>query len=193
MTLSPHQLLIFACLIIGLVTLTATWLRPVAVKAPPPLSAEVSEWFAVNTTNITIAKDGLVKHQVHAERLMHYDKLEKTDFIKPYALMFNPNTPAWQLRADAGTAYHENTLEEMEELDFSGNVVIWREAAPDLPRSEMQTEFLKFFPEKDFVETDQAVTFTYGQHTMSGVGMWANLNTQQVQLLNDVTGKYIHE
>jgi lipopolysaccharide export system protein LptC len=193
MTLSNTQLMIFALLIALLIAITMTWLRPSKVIAPTPLSADVAEWFAVEATSTTIADNGQAKHEVSAQRLTYYDQLQQTAFIKPKALVFNPELPAWQLVANQGVSYHESALEEMREIDLMGNVIIWREATKDLPRSEMQTEFLKFFPEKDYVETDQQVTFTYGQHEMSGLGMWADLDTQQVKLLKNVKGKYIHE
>jgi len=193
MTLSYSQLLILSLLIALLVLLTLTWLQPIAVPQPVALSPAVAEWFALNATSTTIAENGQAKHQVSAERLTYYDQLQETAFIKPKALVFNPDLPPWQLTAVQGVAYHQSALEEMREIDLMGQVVIWREATKELPRSEMQTEFLKFFPEKNYVESDQLVIFKHGQNVMSGIGMWADLTKQQVQLLSDIKGKYVQE
>lgn len=193
MTLSPTQLLSFGLIIGILVFITLFFLRPVDVAEKNADDNNIAEWFAVNTVNISTTEHGIKKNKVSAKHLTHYAELKETFIVEPLAEIYNPDEPAWHLRANTGLAIHGSGLEDMREIDLNGNVMIWQEASKDRPASEITTEFLKFYPLKDYAETDQLVNFKHGSHQMSGVGMQAYLAKEQVKLLHQVRGQYVRE
>ena len=191
MTLSPLQFITFVVLAGVLIMLTMTWLAPAPATSVKEWPAQVPQWFAVNATSINLAENGKPKHQVEAKKLIHFDKQQQTEIIAPKALLFNPDTPPWQLQSNYGLAKHESALEEMNEMDLWGNVVISREESSGSPESEMTTEYLQYFPEQEYVQSDVLVQFRYGLHSTSAVGMNAYLNQQHIKLLNSVQSQYV--
>jgi lipopolysaccharide export system protein LptC len=193
MTLSPLQFIAFAILTGVLIMLTMTWLAPTPTLTAIDWEANVPQWFAVNASSVNFDESGKPKNQVLAEKLTHFDKQKQTEIVAPEARMFNVDAPPWQLQADAGLAKHASALEDMREMDLLGNVIIWREEAPDAPISELTTEFLKFFPEEEYIETDALVNFRYGLHSTSALGMTADLKTEHIKLLNQVQSQYVNK
>lgn len=191
MTLSPLQFIAFAVLAGVLAMLTMTWLAPTPTATAKDWPAEVPQWFALQAASTNVAENGKPKQQVIAKKLTHYDKQQQTEIEAPQAKIFNSDTPPWELTADRGLAKHTSALEEMREMNLYGNVIIWREEAPQTPMSELTTEFLQFFPPEEYVQTDALVNFRYGLHSTSAVGMNAYLNTQQIKLLNQVQSQYV--
>lgn len=191
MTLSPLQFIAFTVLAGVLIMLTLTWLAPTPTETAKEWSADVPQWFAMQAASTNIGENGKPKHQVIAQKLIHYDKQQQTEITQPEAIVFNPDTPPWQLKADNGIAKHAGALEEMREMNLYGSVIIWREEAPELPVSELTTEFLQFFPEQEYVQTDAVVNFRYGLHSTSAIGMHAVLNGQKIKLFDQVKSQYV--
>ena len=197
MTLSTPQFLLFSLLCGLLIAITLTWLRPEITTSPVIFAETVPQWFSVNATSTAFDENGQPKHQVNAARLTHFEQLKETRFNNVEAQVFEADPtkiiPPWQLRADNGVAYHKSALEEMKEMDLWGNVIIWRMAGIDTPTSEMTTEFLKFYPDEEYLQTDSLVTFRHGQQYTSGIGMEADLTTQNVKLMSTIQGRHIRE
>lgn len=191
MSLSPLQFISFTILAGLLIMLTLTWLAPTPISSVKKWPNNVPQWFSTETTSTKMAATGKPEQIVSATKLFHYEQQKETEIIEPRATIFNTESTPWQMKADRGIAKHENALEEMKELDLYGNVIIWREADQTHAFSEMTTEFLQFFPEDNIVKTDVLVNFKYGQHSTSSLGLEADLDTQQVKLLNTVNSQYV--
>ncbi len=56
--------------------------------------------------------------------------------------------------------------------------------------TEIRTQYLELDPEKYLAETDQRVQIRIGARSLTATGMLASLDTNQVELLSNVSGKF---
>ena len=194
MSLSPLQFIIFGILAGVLIMLTLTWLAPMPISTTKKWGVDVPQWFSSQTKTITIAENGQPAHEFSAARLVHYEETMQTQIEAPRALVFKPGAPPWQLQADQGSAEHQGALEEMREIDLWGHVVIWRESDAQAPFTQVTTEFLQFFPTRKFYKNRCLGQFSlWKPFRFRSRRLTADLNTQQVKLLNNVQSQYIPE
>jgi lipopolysaccharide export system protein LptC len=91
----------------------------------------------------------------------------------------------WNLRADTGTIPPGGKM-----IRLAGNVVAETRATSSNAVT-IRTEHLEFDTDTSTAATDREVTIDYAGSSIRGMGMRAELATNQVQLLSDVNGTYV--
>jgi lipopolysaccharide export system protein LptC len=93
--------------------------------------------------------------------------------------------------ADVVATANRGTINRQgEEAFLYGNVLILREATSKEPEFRVRTEFLHVLADKGILRSDQTVTISEGNSTLTGVGMIINKNKQQFTLQSQVRGTY---
>lgn len=146
--------------------------------------------FANNSTTRQFGEQGQLKYQFQAERVDYFqpEKSSVDEYAlaqKPYIILYNADAPPWYIRADNG---HSDANGDT--VTLTDNVVVWQIDALN-KRTELTTEKLVVFPEREYAQTDKAVKIVAPEGVTTAVGMKAFFNQDRLQLLSNV--RSIHE
>ncbi len=129
----------------------------------------------------TLDATGWLQHRLWAERMEHFPDDDSTALTHPYLELYRPGEPPWRIRAKTGWLSAGGA-----EVRLAGAVEILRAAAPGVRPAELYTERLTAFPDRDYAETDAAVTYRSVGLEVKAVGMRAYLDQGRVELLSRV-------
>ncbi|MCM2678614.1 LPS export ABC transporter periplasmic protein LptC [Echinimonas agarilytica] len=145
------------------------------------------DYIAENLFNRNFDKTGKLTSTVFGERMESYSALDMTIFTNPEVTVFNEESgddPAWKVTASEGSLY-----QALDQLQLKGSVTI---KATD-PLSQVQTittPYLVLEIDSNQMHTDEKV-IALGPHIeMQGVGLQADLNKQDIEILQDVEAFY---
>lgn len=96
-----------------------------------------------------------------------------------------PGVPDWQGHSLYGWVNHEGTL-----LKLQGPVHMQRAAYGDTAEATLDTSDVTAWPKENRMETAAPAQMTQGDTRMSGIGMRANLNNNELELLDDTHGTF---
>lgn len=153
------------------------------------LSGYEPEYIASHLYNRNFDDHGDLTSTVYADKMESYPNLELTIFYKPEITLYQDkarNKPAWRVTASEGSLFQAR-----EQLQLRGNIVI---SAKD-PQSQIQTiqtETLVLEIKTNQMHTDHKVTAQGPRITTTGVGLLADLNQQNVEILKHVEAQYEH-
>lgn len=135
--------------------------------------------------------NGKINYTLRASRQYHY-KDQSSRLDEPFIRLFKDGSTHWNIVANTGHiagvsadsgAGHFNSIDltgsvEVYSLDEYGN------------RTVLSTEFLTINPESETMETDLPVDMVTTTIKQSGIGMFANLQRDEIQFFSNNTGRY---
>ena len=124
---------------------------------------------------------GQLQHRLWAERMQHYPDDNSTVLDAPYLELYRPDEPPWKISADNGHISANGA-----EVVLQGNVSLLRAAGPGTRAAEIHTGSLHAFPQREYAETDVAITYRSGGLEVNSVGMRAYLAEGRVELVSRV-------
>lgn len=128
---------------------------------------------------------GRLIRDLKAVQLDHYPDARGSILKQPLLTVRAESGSPWLIRAERG-----NSPPGEQEIFLNENVRIDRAASARNVELALTTATMRVVPEKDFAETEAAVSIVSpGAHTQ-GVGMKAYLAQQQLTLLANVRGQY---
>jgi lipopolysaccharide export system protein LptC len=131
-------------------------------------------------------EQGLLHNQFITPKIVHYTKNDTAFYDKPHIISYpNNEKKPWDITADHGQSVHGT-----KELILWGNVNIHEPESALNNDIRMTTSRLVVYPEKNYAETDQPVTFTEPGLVVNSVGMKIYFKEKRVQLLNQARGEY---
>ncbi len=181
MSLSTRNL--FSLLL--LIAVAATW-----YLIPEPLTdlqqpARQTDYFITDLDRKTMDTDGKIASHFRAKRVDHYPDEMRAELVQPHAITYSPTQPPWKLRADHGTEWEESEL-----IVLKGGVVADQQY-PDSPRfSRMEAEEASLQLDNEYMETEHPITFTTDRTITTSVGAKLWLDTGEIQLLKNSSGRY---
>ncbi|MBI5462653.1 MAG: LPS export ABC transporter periplasmic protein LptC [Gammaproteobacteria bacterium] len=129
----------------------------------------------------TLNAEGRLAHRLWAKRMEHYPDDDSTALTAPYLELYRPASKPWQARALKGWVSSGGAEVLLEE-----HVKIHRPASAQQPAAELDTRKLRIFPDRDFAETDAAVSYRSAGLKVEAIGMRAYLEQGRVELLDRV-------
>jgi lipopolysaccharide export system protein LptC len=106
--------------------------------------------------------------------------------LQSVAVNYDPaQATPWTLRADTG-----RIAAGVKMIALSGNVVA-ASSEVDRPAATIRTDYLEFDPETEVAATDGKVVIEYAGSTVHATGLRAMLRENRLQLLSEVTGRYV--
>ncbi|MBU1193027.1 MAG: LPS export ABC transporter periplasmic protein LptC [Gammaproteobacteria bacterium] len=124
---------------------------------------------------------GQLTSRLWAKRMQHYPDDDSTTLDKPRLEMYRPAEPPWNLHAQQGWISSGG-----DEVLLEGDVKIRRDGKAGIHPVDIETGKLLIFPERDYAETDVAITYRSTGLEVHSIGMRAYLEKGQVELLNQV-------
>lgn len=181
----PRLPLLLLLLIVSAVI--ALWESPPSLlKKPAPQGA--AKTFPVayieSAKSKKFSESGELKYTFEADRVNYFEfKQEHKNYaqaIEPNITLYSKDGQPWHI-----TAEHGHSDSKGNTITFTSNVVVWQVDAQQA-RTELQTEKLVVMPEREFAETDQAVTLIAPSGVTTAVGMEAIFNQDRLLLLSQV-------
>ncbi len=163
------------------------WLR-IAVEAPAgdaaPKHRGNPDAHVENFTVVRLDDQGLPRDALSARQMTHYPGESLTELVAP-RIRRSAVGPGITITADRGQVRPDG-----DEAFFQGNVLVMRERSNDRPELRIHTEFLEILADQGIARTDQRVTITEGQSTLTGVGMHLEKGARQFTLHSQVRGRF---
>jgi lipopolysaccharide export system protein LptC len=185
---ADHMLPLVLMLLLAAMTL---WLRqlietPQSREAAPPDHEPVA---IVDRFTVTqLDPHGAPDYRLTARRMEHFADDNTTVLTAPQFTKREQDSTL-TVMARRGTVEHDYRLARFyDDVRLSRTPV--GEGAKSAEPLHAQTEYLEVIPDQDVAKTDQPVTITQGQSTLSGVGMEYNRRTGRLRLQSDVKGRY---
>jgi lipopolysaccharide export system protein LptC len=150
--------------------------------APPELSLA----FFLNKAELTgTGKNGEIVYQVWTDKAAQSTQDASISMERVRMVYGPPDRIPWKLRADTG-----NIPADARVIHLQGNVVAT--AGDDVQkRVVIRTEQMDIDPATREASTDREVAIDYNGRILNALGMRANLDSNQLQLLADVNGTFL--
>ncbi len=164
------------------------WLSPpeVFLKKTISDSEELpkADSYMLNIDKLDFDENGAKAYHLDATEARHFNRGNLLELDQPNMTVFNPSKGAhpWQMTAEKGSIYNNGAR-----AVFIGDVYAWQNTESNI-KNELRTDRLVLFPEKHIAETESRVIITTPKGKTTGVGMWADLNSERFKLLSKVKG-----
>ena len=150
------------------------------------------EAYSEGINSVLFSESGEINYTLQAENQVHF-KNGNTKINKPLIRLFKNKVPRWNIVANEGelmpsTMYPSFTLEE-NILRLSGNVeLLGLDKFGN--RVFISTELLEIDPVSDTLRTDQLVEYETTNIQHSSIGMFADLQDEEIIFDSSVRGFY---
>ncbi|MEX0959669.1 MAG: LPS export ABC transporter periplasmic protein LptC [Burkholderiales bacterium] len=157
---------------------------------PPPVRVDGSsrhdpdsyvEGFAAARMN----PDGTKRYALTGARLVHYPDDDSTELESPKLVYFDYERAPVTMRAEQAQIAHGG-----DDVYFTGNVQIVRDAYADNPELGVFTTYLHVVPDLEIARTDKPVTMVEGNSSARSVGLEFDNKTREIKLLSQVKAHY---
>ena len=146
-------------------------------------SESMPDSFIENASINLFNNQGALTHKLDSQWIQIFNNQQLTDFIKPRLLVLDENGEHWYSNSLKGELNTSNG-----QLDLQGSVQMWQNYGSQQRRFE--TEKLRFNTKHLTAQTDQPITFTQPQHSVTGIGMTADLNEGSYRILSNVKSQH---
>ncbi|MDZ7662255.1 LPS export ABC transporter periplasmic protein LptC [Thiohalophilus sp.] len=176
-------------LLVILIGAFSNWLLTGLETQPRMIPREVRhdpDYFLQNFTATRMDENGVARHRLVADYLEHYPD-DDTLVIQQLTLdLYREDLPPWTAQANQGVVY-----EQGERIELSGEVELHRPATAHNEALTLVTEKLTVYPQREYAETDAAVTITSDSSETRAIGMRLNVARGLLELLSDTRGTYV--
>lgn len=117
---------------------------------------------------------------------MHYHPAAQGDVAGEQPVRPVRPGDVWNLRADRGVVRANG-----DDVQLTGNVQVTGPAPGSGVPLKLTTERMRINTPTEFIETDAPVSLVWSGHTLTGVGMQADLKAGKLRLESDVHGEFL--
>lgn len=135
-----------------------------SVRASKP--AHEPDYFVEGLALTRLNATGQPVFRMSAKRMVHYPDDDSSEFETPLLVSLDPARPLVTLRAERGWATSGG-----EQTHLRDSVELTRAAVGDRPALRIDTDYVLVLPKEDIARTDRPVRITYGDSSLTGVGM----------------------
>ncbi|KIO36647.1 LPS export ABC transporter periplasmic protein LptC [Shewanella sp. cp20] len=129
--------------------------------------------------------EGGINSRVSASHMEHYAERNLTYFTQPIYLVYPDNGDAqWRLRSTKGTLDKNSGRVTLE------NNVIIDAISPEEPIQTIETTYLELDLNTMIMTSDRSIRVTGQDFLITGEGLYADLNAQNIRLTSQVEGTY---
>ncbi len=124
---------------------------------------------------------GQLENELFSPRMEHYATQNITNISSPHLLLYSAGAKPWRITALHGRAYKGAAW-----IDLWTNVKGHQAAGREHPEVTLLTSAITVYPKSKYAITDQSVKILRGGLTMDGIGMEADLNKNEIELLSNI-------
>lgn len=176
-------------LLVILIGAFSNWLLTGLDTQPRIIPREVRhdpDYFLQNFRATSMGENGKPQHRLAGDYLEHFPD-DDTVVIQQLKLeLFREALPPWTARANQGIVY-----ERGDRIELSGEVELHRPATAHSEALRLQTEALTVYPQREYAETDAAVTISSDRSETRAIGMRLDVGQGLLELLSQTRGSYV--
>lgn len=139
-----------------------------------------------NFSSVGMDELGAPRFIMSAKKLLHYADDDSSVLDEPRLASLSATLPTVHMVAQRGIVSASG-----KEVFLHDQVEVLREASADRSELTLQTDYLRVFPDKDWVDTDRPVTIFDGRNVVHAVGLEMDNKKRTLKLLAQV--RSIHE
>lgn len=174
-------------LLILLLALVSSWLSRESQRdatKPPPSAAALPDYFINGLTLTALGADGVPRHRLRAERLVHYPDDGRTELRQPRFELLVTSGPSWQVSAELGEMPADHSR-----IDFTGQVRIERIDSLQNPLA-LDTQQLTVWPQRGLAQSDASISIETSDTLLQADGLRIDFNQRTLVLLDNIRGRY---
>ena len=181
----------FTPIVVAAVAGVSVWLLSEQSPKKPRLITiddTVPDAYMEDFTTTIMGENGKPRYEIHASYMAHFSVDDHSEFTSPQFIFYRPDESQWVMSADRGTAEDDG-----KQIVLQGKVTMFRrQLATGDSELKIDTSELLIRPDDSYVETDQLITITSGEHKLQSNGIRAYFNDGRIELLSRVRGIYVH-
>lgn len=154
--MTPRLSLLLPLFLLMLLAGLTLWLRQ-TIK--PPAAGETRapraspDYIVEGFTATRLGTDGKPLYTLAAQKMIHFPRDNTTQLIAPAFSQFDPVQPPLRISAQNGFVSRDG-----EHVYLTRNVIVVREAGPNIEKVTARTESLHLQPDRDLAESDMPVS-----------------------------------
>lgn len=138
-----------------------------------------------NFSAMMMDERGAPRYLVAAQKLEHYPDNDSTYLQEPRLTSPSPGRPPIHVAAASGEVSRNG-----DEIFLHDAVKIVREASATQHELVVTTSYLHAVPDRDWADTDRAITMTDAHSVINAVGMQLDSKARELRLLGQVRSQY---
>ena len=143
------------------------------------------DFYMENARILMLNAEGTPAYQLTSERATHQREDSSTLLTKPELLFYREGeAQPWLLEADRGVVTTGG-----DRVDLEQNVLL-QQQDPNRATTQLTTQALTLFPQRDYAETAQDVRIEAAGSVTTATGMKVFLNDGRLELLSTVRGQH---
>lgn len=139
-----------------------------------------------NFSATTMDINGVPRALLSAKQLRHYPDHDTTELEMPRLTMLSAQHPTVHVQG-----IHGDISSNGNEMIFRNDVKVLREAVGVQSAMNLRTEYLRVLPNRNWADTDHAVTMVDASNTVHAIGMEMDNNARTLKLLSNVRSVHI--
>ena len=139
-----------------------------------------------NFSATRLNEQGVPSFVMAATKMLHYPDDDSTTLEAPRISMLSDGQLAIHATAKSGIISSKG-----DEVFLHDNVEILRDANARQELITLQTDYLHILPDRDWADTDRAVTIFDAHNTVHGTGMEMDNKTRTLKLLSQVKSEHV--
>ena len=166
--------------LVGALAALSFWLNDIVQGArvkPPGPPRHDPDYIVGKFVSHQLAADGSLHYTLSARKMIHYADDDATRLEQVEFAAFEPGQPPVKVVSDFALL-----TSKADEVFFSGDVLLRREAVDKDPPLTIRTTYLHAVPETGMVDTDRAVVANQGADVVNAAAMTLNSKTRLLEL-----------
>jgi len=172
----------------GLAALASYWVLEIIRSHNANGTSEIRtrpDYWVENFNFVKMLPNGQNDYRIVGARLDHYPADDHAEITLPVMTNLDPERLPMTTRSERGVV--KNIANQSEnEVHLYEKVVVNRPKTDKSDHLQLNTEYLLAYPDRHTMETDRPVEILSGDTITTGIGMKANNETQQMEILHNV-------
>ena len=172
-----------------LVMATATWFTLMTLTPqdhPKPVTSEQPDAYMEDVSAVFMDQFGKPKMKIVTPKLTHYLNNDTTQLDDPQLTIYRQSPTPWYISSHYAKATHG-----IDNVDFRENVTIHHPADANMPATIIKAPTLIVHPTDQTAETNEEIELIQPNIIVKAMGMRANMNSGNIQLLSKARGEYV--
>lgn len=140
-----------------------------------------------NFSAIRLNELGAPRFIMAAKKMQHYPDDDSTTLEVPRLTTLSAENPAIHIVARQGIVSSRG-----DEVFLHHDVEVLREASAQQEELTLHTEYLHIIPDRDWADTDHAVTIVDAYNTVHAIGLEMDNKARTLKLLSQVRSEHVH-
>ncbi|RDI48782.1 LPS export ABC transporter periplasmic protein LptC [Aquicella lusitana] len=165
-------------------TALLSYYRPQTIT--PTQSRHIPDAFMEDVVAVIMGKQGKPKMKIVTPKMVHYSENDTTQLLAPQLTLYRKSPQPWYI-----TSKYAKSTQGIDTVDFWEDVVIHHSADTDNPATLIKTPTLTVHPNEQTADTKDHITMIQPNTIVKAVGMHADMNTGNINLLSQARGEYV--